>query len=101
MENELRHDEAEAHIRATVLNELCAVMHRTNLPPMVVLQLAARSVGTIYREMADAHSNAQSCPCGWYPNRTDVEVLGMALMMACEKRCMADYLLYMRVAGSA
>lgn len=55
IEIERRHDEAEAHIRATMMNELCEVMHRTDLPPMALLRLAARSVGSIYREMADAH----------------------------------------------
>lgn len=99
MEIERRHDEAEAPIRATVINELCEVMHRTNLPPMAVLRLVARSIGTIYREMADAHATGEPCPCGWRPE-TDVEVLGMTLMTAFEGRGSAN-LWHMRVAGSA
>jgi hypothetical protein len=101
MDIERRHDDAEAHIRATVINELCDVMHRTNLPPMAVLRLAARSIGTIYREMADAHAGIDPCPCGWRPHpATDVELLGMALMTAGEQPRRADLRL-MRIAGSA
>lgn len=101
MEIERRHDEAEAYIRATIVTELCEVMHRTNLPPMTVLRLAARSVGTIYREMAEAHSGIDPCPCGWRPQpATDVEVLGMALMTACEGQWSTD-VRHMRPAGSA
>lgn len=101
MEIERRQNEAEAHIRATVMNELCEVMHKVGLPPMAVLHLAARSIGTIYREMADAHSGIDPCPCGWRPHpATDVEVLGMALMAACERRRSND-LRMMRMAGTA
>lgn len=101
MEIERRQDEAEAHIRATVMNELCEVMHRAGLPPMAVLRLAARSIGTIYREMANAHSGVDPCPCGWRPHpASDIELLGMALMTACEQR-RADDLRLMQVAGSA
>jgi len=100
-EIERRHDEAEAHIHATVMNELCEVMHRSGLPPMAVLRLAARSIGAIYREMADAHSGIEPCPCGWRPYpATDIELLGMALMTACERRRTNDLRL-MRIAGTA
>lgn len=100
-EIERRHEEAEAHIRATVMNELCAVMDSTNLPPMVLLRLVARSLGTIYRDMADAHSGTDPCPCGWRPHReTDIEVLTMALRTACGRYPVAD-LRRMPVAGTA
>lgn len=100
-EVERRHDEAEAHIRATVMNEICEIMHRAGLPPMAVLRLEARSVGTIYREMAAAHSDIDPCPCGWRPHpATDVEMLGMALMTACEGHKSGDLRL-MRAAGNA
>ncbi len=100
-EVERRHDEAEAHIRATVMNEICEIMHRAGLPPMAALRLAARSVGTIYREMAAAHSGIDPCPRGWRPHpATDVEMLGMALMTACEGHKSGDLRL-MRAAGNA
>ncbi len=101
VEIERRHDEAEAHVRTMMMNELCDVMQRTNLPPMAVLRLAARSIGTIYRELAAAHCGIDPCPCGWRPHpATDVELLGMALMTACEQPRTAD-LRQMRVVGSA
>ena len=100
-EIERRHEEAEAHIRATVMNELCAVMDRTKLPPMTLLRLAARSIGEIYRDMADAHAGIEPCPCGWRPHReTDIEVLTAALRTACARRAVAD-LGRMPVAGTA
>ncbi len=100
-EVERRHDEAEAHIRATVMNEICEIMHRAGLPPMAALRLAARSVGTVYREMAAAHSGIDPCPRGWRPHpATDVEMLGMALMTACEGHKSGDLRL-MRAAGNA
>ena len=101
IEVERRHDEAEAHIRATVMNELCDVMHKANLPPMAVLRLAARSIGVIYREMADAHSGVDPCPCGWRPHEAaEIDMLVMALMTACQRRAGRDLRL-MHVAGSA
>lgn len=101
IEAERRQAEAEAHIRATVMNEICEVMHRAGLPPMAVLRLAARSIGTIYREMAQAHSGVDACPCGWRPNpKTDMEILSSALAAACERRRAMDLRL-MPIAGRA
>lgn len=101
IEVENRHADAEAHIRTTVMNEICEVMHRAGLPPMAVMRLVARSIGTIYREMADAHSGVDPCPCGWRPNtKTDMEVLSSALLAACERRRTADLRL-MPIAGRA
>jgi len=100
-EAERRREEAEAHIRATIINELCQVMEKTGLPPMAVLRLAAQSVGSIYREMADAHGGINPCPCGWHPHHaSDVETLNMALLRACERYRMHD-LRQMRIAGTA
>lgn len=101
IEVERRHEEAEASIRAAVMNEICEVMRRTGLPPLTVLRLAARSIGTIYREMAEAHSGVDPCPCGWRPDPAiDMDVLGMALARAYEQRRTEDLRL-MRVAGNA
>lgn len=100
-EIERRQDEAEAHIRAAMMNELGDVMHRTNLPPMAVLRLAARSIGRIYREMADAHSGIDPCPCGWRPHEaSEIEVLVTALRAACGRRRTHDLRL-MQIAGTA
>lgn len=101
IEVENRHANAEAHIRATVMNEICEVMHRSGLPPMAVLRLVARSIGTIYREMAEAHSGVTPCPCGWRPDpKTDMDILSTALVAACTHRSMTD-LRRMPIAGRA
>ncbi|WP_406873466.1 hypothetical protein WHT83_07725 [Aminobacter sp. P9b] len=100
-ENERRHEEAQAHIRATIMNEFCEVMRKTGLPPMVVMRLAAQAVGSIYRETADAHSGPAACPCGWCPREgTDVDVLCAALLAACTRRMGRD-LRSMAIAGTA
>lgn len=81
IEIERRHGEAEAHVCATMMNELCEVIQRTNLSPMAVLRLTARSIGTTYREIAEAHAGSDPCPSGWCPQEApDVEVMGMALI---------------------
>ncbi|MHA6687224.1 hypothetical protein [Mesorhizobium sp. A556] len=55
----------------------------------------------IYREMADAHAGLDLCPCAWRPHEaSDFEVLGMALMAACERHRVHD-LRQMRIAGTA
>ena len=97
---ERRHEQAQAHIRATIMNEFCDMLNKTGLSPMALMRLAAKAVGSVYREVADAHSGPNPCPCGWCPHEGDVEVLGMALMTACEQRRAHD-LQQMRIAGSA
>ncbi|WP_269930823.1 hypothetical protein [Aminobacter sp. HY435] len=100
-ENERRHEDAQAHIRATVMNEICEVMHKTGLPPMVVMCLVAQAVGSIYRETADAHSGPSACGCGWRPHEgSDVDVLCSALLVACTRRQRRD-LMTMQIAGRA
>lgn len=99
-ENERRHEEAQAHIRATVMNEICEVMHKTGLPPMVVMRLVAQAIGSIYRETADTHSGPSACGCGWRPNEGDVDVLCQALLAACTRRPRRD-LATMQIAGRA
>ncbi len=100
-EMERRREAAQARIRATIMNEFCEVIRTSGLPPMAVIRLAAQAVGSIYREVADAHSGPHACPCGWCPHEnTDAEVLGMALMTACRQR-RSHGLHSMQVAGNA
>ncbi len=100
-DDERRHEEAQAHIRATIMNEFGEVMRRTGLPPMVVMRLAAQAVGAIYRESAAAHSGSDACPCGWCPHeRADVDVLCSALTAACTRQPVRDLRL-LRIAGTA
>lgn len=94
-------EDAEAHIRATIMKEFCEVIQKTGLPPMAVMRLAALSLGSIYREVADAHSGCDPCPCGWRPHEgSDIDLLCTALLTACRRRCNDD-LRQMRVAGTA
>lgn len=43
-------------------------LHRVPLPPMLALQVAARVVGILYREMANGHDGPNACTCGWEPD---------------------------------
>lgn len=96
-----RHDEVEAHIHATLMSELTKLMHKTGLPAMTLLTLSARSLGMIYREMADAHSGIDGCPCGWRPEpQVEADLLGASLVSACERWRDRD-LRVMRIAGTA
>ncbi len=101
-EMERRSEEASAHIRATIMNEFCEVMHKTGLSPIAVMRLAAQAVGSIYREVADVHACPDGCPCGWRPHEvSDIEVLGAALAAACRQHRRSHDLRLMRVIGSA
>ena len=101
MEIERRQEEAQAHIRATIMNEFCRVMNQSGLPPMAVMRLAAQPVGSIYREVAETHSGPNACPCNWRPNeQTDVDVLCTALLAAIRFKPVQD-LRAMRPIGSA
>lgn len=101
IEDERRHEEAQAHIRATIMNEFCEVMRKTGLPPMVVMRLAAQAVGSIYRETSDAHSGPAACTCGWCPRQeADVDMLCSALLAACGRRSSRNLHL-MPIAGTA
>ncbi|MCO6391281.1 hypothetical protein GTW25_09600 [Aliihoeflea aestuarii] len=101
-EYERRQDQAREHIRATIMNEFCEVMRTTGLPPMVVMRLAAQSVGNIYREIAAAHRGIEPCPCGWQPvEASDIEVLIAALRCAARPAPQVTDLGAMRAAGTA
>jgi len=98
---ERRLDQAEAHIRATMMKELCEVMGASGLPPIAALRLAARAIGSIYREMADTHTGIGACQCGWRPRDShDAEFLTTGLLAACQSRPSQD-LRAMQVVGSA
>lgn len=74
---------ARADIRQAVMTAFCAALHDTRLPPLTLLEWAAEAVGSVYREVADAHCGDQSCPCGWLPRLpTDLEALQAALALS-------------------
>ncbi|UTD25859.1 hypothetical protein [Bradyrhizobium sp. WD16] len=46
----------------------------------------AATLGTIYRDTADAHCGAHGCSCGWEPDRRrDIESLITALYEAAQR----------------
>lgn len=74
--------DARAELRQLVMSAFCGVLHDTRLSPLAVLELAAEAVGSVYREVADAHLGEASCPCGWQPNLpADVAALQAALAL--------------------
>jgi hypothetical protein len=78
----VRTDAARADLRQALVTAFCHVLHASRLPPMTVLSLAASAVGSIYREVAEAHHGNDPCPCGWRPSPpADVEALQAALAM--------------------
>ena len=74
---------ARAEIREAVMTAFCAALHDTRLPPLALLELAAAAVGSVYREVADAHCGDQPCPCGWHPRLLeDLEALQAAMALS-------------------
>jgi len=74
---------ARAEIRQAVLTAFCAALRDTRLPPLTLIELAAQAVGSVYREVADAHCSDQPCPCGWRPRlAADLEALQAALALS-------------------
>ncbi|KRE03373.1 hypothetical protein ASE61_12935 [Bosea sp. Root670] len=73
---------ARAEIREALMTAFCAALRDTRLPPLTLLELAATAVGSVYREVADAHCGDQPCPCGWHPRlQADLEALQAALAL--------------------
>lgn len=76
-------DDARAEIRQAVMNAFCGVLHGSRLSPMAVLELAAEAVGSVYREVADAHLGDHPCPCGWNPSpAADLAALQASLALS-------------------
>lgn len=71
---------ARDHMRRAIMTAFCGIMRTRQFQPMTALSFAAMAVGSIYREIADAHCDDRQCPCGWEPCRaTDIEALLTAL----------------------
>lgn len=78
----LSHQERDAlAMRQMVMQTFCDLLHATNLAPMTVLEYASAAVGSVYREVADAHTWPSACPCGWQPDEIgDITILQNALV---------------------
>ena len=69
----------ELELANALMASFCRVLESSNLPPMQVLQMMARSLGGIYREVSIEHQKG-NCPCGWCPNGlTDLELIHRAV----------------------
>jgi len=80
--SETKRRDAEA-IRFMVTRTFMDVLRQTNLAPLEVLEYAATAIGTMYRDVADAHTWPRECPCGWEPDMmADVAMLKSALSAA-------------------
>ena len=96
----LRQD-ARAELRQLVMAAFCGVLHESRLSPQAVLELAAEAIGSVYREVADAHIGDTSCPCGWQPEpAADIAALQAALARVAAARPGFD-LAQVEVAGRA
>lgn len=74
--------DAEA-VRLLITRTFMEALRSTELAPMDVLEYAATAIGTVYRDVADAHSPPRWCPCGWQPDiMRDVAALKTALAAA-------------------
>lgn len=61
-------EEAEASLDEALQRAFWQSLHRGALPPMQALQVAARALGALYRQMADGHEGPGGCACGWVPD---------------------------------
>lgn len=59
---------AFAAIRAAMLASYTGTLASTRLSPIDALECMAAALGSIYREVADAHIDPEGCRCGWVPN---------------------------------
>lgn len=92
---------ARVDIREALMTAFCAALRDTRLPPLTLLELAATAVGSVYREVADAHCGDQPCPCGWHPRlQADLEALQAALALSVSPIPHGD-LVHMPVLGRA
>lgn len=82
-----RRREEEARDEAAMENALARAFWRglseRPMPPMAALEIAARVVGTLYRQIAAAHEGPHACGCGWHPEPdTDLIMLEAHLAAA-------------------
>jgi hypothetical protein len=90
----------ELELANSLMASFCRVLESSNMPPMQVLQMMARSLGGIYREVSVEHQKG-SCPCGWCPNGfEDLELIHRAISVGVTRAQRTD-LRSMAVAGRA
>jgi hypothetical protein len=94
------HASVEADLDRALMTAFCRALETSHLPPVVVMRVMAEALGSVYRQVADAHQN-QQCPCGWQPAASrDISLLQSALKAAATRKP-ADLLSTMTVLGRA
>ena len=69
-----------AAVRAALLASYSGALASTHMSPLEALECMAAALGSIYREVADAHIDPHGCPCGWQPHAVlDMVALEQAL----------------------
>jgi hypothetical protein len=58
----------EDHLDEALRRAFWQSLNRAPLPAMSALEVAARVVGALYRQVAEAHEGANGCRCGWEPD---------------------------------
>jgi hypothetical protein len=58
----------EGHLDEALRRAFWQSLNRAPLPAMAALEVAARVVGALYRQVARAHEGADGCRCGWEPD---------------------------------
>jgi hypothetical protein len=58
----------EAHLDEALRRAFWQSLNRAPLPALAALEVAARVVGALYRQVAQAHEGPQGCRCGWEPD---------------------------------
>jgi len=69
-----------AAVRAALMASYSGALASTRMSPLEALECMAAALGSIYREVADAHIDPQGCRCGWQPHdMLDMVALEQAL----------------------
>ena len=90
----------ELELANSLMASFCRVLESSSLQPMQVLQMMARTLGGIYREVSLEHQTGR-CPCGWCPDGlADLELIHRAISAGVTRPRRAD-LRSMTVAGRA
>ncbi|QDZ09530.1 hypothetical protein [Devosia ginsengisoli] len=55
-------------VRAALMASYSGALATTRLSPLEALECMAAALGSLYREVADAHIDPQGCHCGWQPH---------------------------------
>ncbi|MGB3339792.1 MAG: hypothetical protein WBA73_21635 [Devosia sp.] len=71
---------AFAAMRAAIMASYSGALASTRMSPLEALECLAAALGSIYREVADAHLDPEGCGCGWQPDELlDIVALEQAI----------------------